>query len=113
MTTHLRRLSVAAVIAIVAGGVYARAQQQGGLSAADKMKRWDLENELQSIATVERKVMMPMPDGVRLATDIYRPKNAGPANKVPIVPPHLAIAGWALRTIFSSSAIQLDRTAGS
>ena len=29
--------------------------------------------------------MMPMPDGVRLATDIYRPKNAGPSSKVPIV----------------------------
>ena len=41
-----------------------------------------MENELQSIAVVERKVMMPMPDGVRLATDIYRPKNA--AGKVPV-----------------------------
>ena len=29
--------------------------------------------------------MMPMPDGVRLATDIYRPKTAGPNSKVPIV----------------------------
>ena len=38
---------------------------------------------------------------------------SNPANIVPIVPPHLAIAGWALRTIFSSSAIQLERTAGS
>jgi predicted acyl esterase len=55
------------------------------LSAAEKQRRWDLENELQSIATVERKVMMPMPDGMRLATDIYRPKNAGPGTKVPIV----------------------------
>jgi hypothetical protein len=41
-----------------------------------------MENELQSIASVERKVMMPMRDGVRLATDIYRPKNAA---KAPIV----------------------------
>jgi hypothetical protein len=29
--------------------------------------------------------MMPMPDGVRLATDIYRPKTSGPTSKVPIV----------------------------
>ena len=50
--------------------------QQGPLSAADKQRRIDTENELQSIAVVERKVMMPMPDGVRLASDIYRPRNA-------------------------------------
>ncbi len=42
-----------------------------------------MEKELQSIATVERKVMMPMRDGVRLATDIYRPKDA--SKRVPIV----------------------------
>jgi predicted acyl esterase len=30
--------------------------------------------------------MMPMPDGVRLATDIYRPKNAaGSGGKVPTI----------------------------
>ena len=45
--------------------------------------RWDRENELQSIAVVERKVMMPMRDGVRLATDIYRPK--GSTGKVPTI----------------------------
>ena len=46
-------------------------------------RRWETEKELQSIAVVERKVMMPMRDGVRLATDIYRPKDAGA--KVPII----------------------------
>jgi hypothetical protein len=39
-------------------------------------RRWETERELQSVAVVERKLMMPMRDGVRLATDIYRPKNA-------------------------------------
>ena len=29
---------------------------------------------LAEIAEIEQKVMMPMRDGVRLATDIYRPK---------------------------------------
>ena len=65
----MRRLSVGVSIAVVVSGVFVRAQQQGGLSNAEKQRRWDLENELQSIATVERKVMMPMPDGVRLATE--------------------------------------------
>lgn len=57
--------------------------QQGALSAVDKQKRIDMEKELQSIAVVDRKVMIPMRDGVRLATDIYRPRNA--AGRVPIV----------------------------
>ncbi len=57
--------------------------QPAPLSAADKQKRLDTEKELQSIAVVERKLLIPMRDGVRLATDIYRPKDAtGP---VPIV----------------------------
>ncbi len=32
---------------------------------------------LESIAVVERKVMVPMRDGIRLATDVYRPKGTG------------------------------------
>ncbi|HRB11578.1 MAG TPA: CocE/NonD family hydrolase, partial [Vicinamibacteria bacterium] len=57
--------------------------QPAPLSAADKQKRLETEKELQSLAVVERKVMLPMRDGVRVATDIYRPKNA--AGPVPIV----------------------------
>ena len=38
-------------------------------------KRRAIENELQSIAVVERKLMIPMRDGVRIATDVYRPKD--------------------------------------
>src|SRR5689334_25238104 len=37
-------------------------------------KRRAIENELQSIAIVERKLMIPMRDGVRIATDVYRHK---------------------------------------
>ena len=78
-----RHLFVATLIAIASSAPVVRAQQGGTLSAADKQRRIDMESELQSIAVVERKVMMPMPDGVRLATDIYRPKNA--AGKVPTI----------------------------
>ena len=53
--------------------------QQATLPPAEQQRRKDLEAELQSIAIVERRVMIPMKDGVRLATDIYRPKDvAGP-----------------------------------
>ena len=73
----MKSLILAATIAIC-GAVTLTHAQQGALSAADKQRRIDTENELQSIAIVERKVMMPMPDGVRLATDIYRPTEQVP-----------------------------------
>lgn len=38
--------------------------------------------ELEAIAIVDQKVMMPMRDGIRLATDIYRPKTDQP---VPVI----------------------------
>ena len=39
-------------------------------------------SKLNEIAFIDQKVMMPMRDGVRLATDIYRPRTN---NKVPII----------------------------
>ncbi|MBI3406198.1 MAG: CocE/NonD family hydrolase [Acidobacteria bacterium] len=57
--------------------------QQGGMTQQQKDQRVAAEAELQSIAVVERKVMVPMRDGVRLATDVYRPKNA--TEKVPTI----------------------------
>ncbi|MBT8272004.1 MAG: CocE/NonD family hydrolase, partial [Bacteroidia bacterium] len=42
----------------------------------------DVIQELEKIAVIEEKVMMPMRDGIRLATDIYRPKTD---KKVPII----------------------------
>ena len=42
----------------------------------------DVFQQLEEIAIVEEKVMMPMRDGIRLATDIYRPKTD---KKVPII----------------------------
>lgn len=39
-------------------------------------------DQLEEVAIVDQKVMMPMRDGIRLATDIYRPKTDEP---VPIV----------------------------
>ncbi len=42
----------------------------------------DYRAELEKIAVIDQKVMMPMRDGVRLCTDIYRPKTE---NAVPII----------------------------
>jgi uncharacterized protein len=77
-----QRMLVAVLVACMMAATWLSAQQ-GTLTPAEQQRRHDLEDELQSIAIVERKVMVPMRDGVRLATDIYRPRNAtGP---VPIV----------------------------
>ena len=42
----------------------------------------DFRKELEAIAIVDQKVMMPMRDGIRLATDIYRPNTDKP---VPVI----------------------------
>ncbi|MBN4062368.1 CocE/NonD family hydrolase, partial [Bacteroidales bacterium AH-315-I05] len=42
----------------------------------------DILEKLDTIAIVDQKIMMPMRDGIRLATDIYRPKTD---EKVPII----------------------------
>lgn len=42
----------------------------------------DVLKQLQEIAVVDQKVMMPMRDGIRLATDIFRPKGD---KKVPVI----------------------------
>jgi putative CocE/NonD family hydrolase len=54
------------------------------LIISDSVVAQDLNmlQELEEIAIIDQKVMMPMGDGVRLATDIYRPKTEEP---VPII----------------------------
>jgi putative CocE/NonD family hydrolase len=86
MTRSTRRILLSFAFAATTASVAVPllAQSGGGTMPQEQRDvRWEREKELQSLAVVERKVMMPMRDGVRLATDIYRPKNA--AGKVPIV----------------------------
>ena len=42
----------------------------------------NIKDKLLEIAIIDQKVMMPMRDGVRLSTDIYRPKSG---EKVPVI----------------------------
>src|SRR5690348_5817958 len=70
-----------AVVALAPGS--ASAQRRNEPDTALIRQRWDREHELESIAVIDRKVMVPMRDGVRMATDVYRPKNA--SGPVPIV----------------------------
>jgi hypothetical protein len=84
MTRPASRLMVAAALAALAAtGATVVAQRGGPLTPEQIARRWEAERELQAVAIVERKVMVPMRDGVRLATDIYRPKEA--SGKVPTI----------------------------
>ena len=39
--------------------------------------------DLERVAVIERKILVPMRDGIHLATDVYRPKDA--AKKAPAI----------------------------
>src|SRR5580658_8096501 len=84
MKNSFGRMSLA-ILLVGAVSIGALRAQQGPppLTQEQKDQRVQTEKELESLAIIERKVMIPMRDGVRLATDIYRPKDAtGP---VPII----------------------------
>jgi putative CocE/NonD family hydrolase len=46
-------------------------------------RRNSVEKELESVAIIDRKIMVPMRDGKRMAADVYRPKDT--SKKVPII----------------------------
>src|SRR4029077_9770222 len=56
-------------------GAPAAKAQQRPMDDAAKAKRIADEKELESIAIIDRKVMVPMRDGKRMPADIYRPKD--------------------------------------
>jgi len=70
------------IAAIALLGVSAFAQQ----TPADAQliaRRNAIEKELQSVAIIDRKLMIPMRDGKRMAADVYRPKDT--SKKYPII----------------------------
>ena len=82
-TTRVRRITLAATAAVLCALTATGLAQRGAMTPELAERRWALEKELASIAVVDRKVMLPMRDGVRLATDVYRPKDA--SAKVPAI----------------------------
>src|SRR5580658_10549701 len=76
------RLSAFALIAIavLTPGAAAQPPQMDAQLAATRNAK---EKELESLAIVDRKVMVAMRDGKRMAADIYRPKDA--SKKYPII----------------------------
>ena len=84
-TKRTAHLSIClAVVAICAAGVQsASAQPRPAPDPRLVATRNATEKELESIAIIERKVMVPMRDGKRMATDVYRPKDT--SKKYPII----------------------------
>ena len=64
-----------AIVLAVAAAVWVRAQTRPPMTDEEKARRWAVENELASLATIERKLMIPMRDGVCIAADVYHPKD--------------------------------------
>jgi len=73
-------LAAACVVAFVLG-VFS--QPRAANEAETIAKRNAIESELESVAVIDRKVMVPMRDGKRMAADIYRPKDT--SKKYPII----------------------------
>jgi putative CocE/NonD family hydrolase len=74
----MRRLSFAtALLIFLPTMLSAQRQQNMTQEQRDAMiaKRQAVETELESVAIIDRKVMVPMRDGKRMAADIYRPKD--------------------------------------
>jgi putative CocE/NonD family hydrolase len=67
---------VLASAALATAGATATAQGRGGaLSPEQAQQRWAVERELEQVAVIERKVMVAMRDGTRMAADVYYPKD--------------------------------------
>ena len=82
---EIRHLSTICAVATVLVGwqslpVFAQARQA---DEALRAEREATEKELESIAIIDRKVMVPMRDGKRIQADVYRPKDQ--SKKYPII----------------------------
>ncbi|MGH7504161.1 MAG: CocE/NonD family hydrolase [Longimicrobiales bacterium] len=87
MSIPIRR-SILAAVCMLAIGAPAFAQDEVPV-AERRAERHESESKLESIAIIERKLMLPMRDGVRLATDVYRPKDAtGPVPTIFVRTPY-------------------------
>jgi uncharacterized protein len=80
-TTCSRALLLCCLTATL--GPFATAQGPRTADPAVVARRNATEKELESIAIIERKVMVPMRDGKRMQADIYRPKDT--SKKYPII----------------------------
>ena len=75
MRGFVMSLSILALALVALAPPHAPAQGRGGRSPELAAQRNATEQALESMAVIERKLMVPMRDGKRMATDVYRPKD--------------------------------------
>ncbi len=73
----------AATLVCLACSLTAHSQARAAQDAATIAHRNAIEKELESVAIIERKVMVPMHDGKRMQADLYRPRDE--SKKYPII----------------------------
>ena len=82
---HLRVFCMALACTLTIPALAQRPQQN--MTPAERQalieKRESIEKQLEDVAIIDRKVMVPMKDGMRMAADIYRPKDI--SKKYPII----------------------------
>jgi len=87
MEVLVKRIQLCFSLLIVAGTVLtlipSTPAQPPAPNAQQLAQRNAAEKELESIAIIERKLMVPMRDGKRMATDVYRPKDT--SKKYPVI----------------------------
>src|SRR4030095_9648940 len=76
-------VSIICVVLQMSGTTTVYSQGRGAVTADVIARRNAIENELKSIAILELKLMIPIRDGIRIATDVYRPKDT--AKKYPTI----------------------------
>ena len=75
--TNRRFRSLVLAIAVLGLSVNSIPAQRNATDDEQRAQRHATEAELQKIAVVERKLMVPMRDGKRMAADVYYPKGKG------------------------------------
>src|SRR6478672_9922366 len=79
----MKRIRVSVFVLLAVGLVSITAQQRPAPNKELIAARNVTEKELAEIAIIDRKLMVPMRDGKRMATDVYRPKDT--SKKYPII----------------------------
>ncbi len=79
----IRCLCYSIALLALSSSLDAQPQQSAQTQVQLRGRRDSLERELQRIAIVDRKLMIPMRDGTRIQADVYRPRNS--VGKVPII----------------------------
>jgi hypothetical protein len=79
MSKHKSNIILAAVAFVLLFTSLSFTQNRGNQQsdAEERVRRNAIEAELESVAVIERKVMVPMRDGVRMQADVYVPKTNG------------------------------------